>query len=79
MIYYRSEESAIQTETTGATDEDKKHLEHIPSSKREREREREQRSRACWELKNALQAQVELLNACRMPHLSVSPLVRWQV
>lgn len=34
IYYYGSQESVIQTETTGATDEDKKHLEHILSSKR---------------------------------------------
>lgn len=41
MIHYRSQESAIPTETTGATDEDKKHLEHILSSKRGGERARQ--------------------------------------
>lgn len=35
QIYYRSQQSIIQTETTEATDEDKKHLERIPSSERE--------------------------------------------
>lgn len=45
IYYYGSQESVIQTETTGATDEDKKHLEHILSSKRRRRGEERERER----------------------------------
>lgn len=37
-MYHRSQQSILQTETTGATDEYKKHLEQIPSSERESSR-----------------------------------------
>lgn len=55
--YYGSKQSIIQMQTTGATDEDKKRLAHIPSS----ERDTEQQSWRCDELKTGLKDADRLL------------------